>query len=622
MNDWAAVPYLVLGGNRAKTHISDELWEKVGELPWIRGLDSALLCSVLNRPWIWYAAGSIQPPAALTDACKSLQTAAAPDTLESRRACLQVRELLLLCVASPGEMGELWKELVSLCAPYDMKPDFWKSNELAAARFEPQQYPELNRPPCRVAPFSWPPDPKHWFTGYNDALDLLRQAQQGPDAPLFFLSWKMEWRPSWRASLLRARHWAWCFAAFGAARWSAANVEIWRGLVCDFMWLHAEALAHGVSELLPASPSLDEFRAALAQVPLIGAPSHIEVDGWVNASPADPLSLVNLTFYSSFGKQTGLTLPPLEVWKAVSYSMGDRLMCRVGADPLDRYRHVAFPRFYQHIYPAFSAAIRAYKKLAERTREIYEKMSPTWQQKLLQEFKRWAMVRQFLTKRPLNPEVDELFKQSAHCQVLVFALAPRPERQGLVFAGFLPVHRSGGKWHVLLGEERNLQGWSSFGGGPEDNETGAMAAVREAREESYGYLLQDALQDAVVLPPLISDANRTIYGVYVPWELADTIQQCAAKHTPGAAQHTPGATWPVCLEMKDAQWFEVNTNGLVSNKDKNKDKVLRYSLQLESHYEQQLEQFKDLFNPLRWLPRRLESSHRRLMKSCGVEPVP
>ena len=129
-------------------------------------------------------------------------------------------------------------------------------------------------------------------------------------------------------------------------------------------------------------------------------------NGWIpypepNKQPAALLSMVGIRFYEEFLKKSGnVDVPDTESWQVVCYGVADRLMCHKKGvfDPLDRYRHVAFPHYYRHVYPAFSASIRAYKHFAdnERTADICKELSVPWKTRVSIEYRRWANAKAWM----------------------------------------------------------------------------------------------------------------------------------------------------------------------------------------------------------------------------------
>lgn len=124
------------------------------------------------------------------------------------------------------------------------------------------------------------------------------------------------------------------------------------------------------------------------------------------------------------------------------------------------------------------------------------------------------------------------------------------EKYGLRFAGFVPFTWRSGKWWFLLGREAD--GWGVFGGGPESSDPSAThVAVREAREESHGLLLEPALWRGCRRGPLLLTPHAVIYGVPVPWRLQRNMNRVLLPHADLLPSHG-------CFEKKEAKWFPVD----------------------------------------------------------------
>ena len=121
---------------------------------------------------------------------------------------------------------------------------------------------------------------------------------------------------------------------------------------------------------------------------------------------------------------------------------------------------------------------------------------------------------------------------------------------GLRFAGFVPFTFYGGQWWLLLGREAD--GWGVFGGSPETSDLSpAHAAVREAREESHGLLLEPALWKGCRRGPLLLTPRAKIYGVPVPWRLKRQMNKTLLPQ----AQLLPTQG---CFEKKEVKWFPLD----------------------------------------------------------------
>jgi hypothetical protein len=117
------------------------------------------------------------------------------------------------------------------------------------------------------------------------------------------------------------------------------------------------------------------------------------------------------------------------------------------------------------------------------------------------------------------------------------------------FAGFLPVTHVNDKWYALLGKERD--GWGPFGGGPDHHKDCSVraTALREAREESHGALLETELRRAQNgHTPLIENESAVIYAVMIPRALHLSLNNSYAHF----ARRAPRAG---CFEKQHAQWF-------------------------------------------------------------------
>lgn len=116
---------------------------------------------------------------------------------------------------------------------------------------------------------------------------------------------------------------------------------------------------------------------------------------------------------------------------------------------------------------------------------------------------------------------------------------------------------------MLLGEE--FDGWGAFGGGPEPSDEGdfRITAIREAIEESHGILSIDAMAKAAShCRPLVRSDKVVVYGVVVPWDTSDNLNQLL---------HTRRAHKPVggCFEKKSALWLPLHD---ICNEQRKSDK--------------------------------------------------
>ena len=126
----------------------------------------------------------------------------------------------------------------------------------------------------------------------------------------------------------------------------------------------------------------------------------------------------------------------------------------------------------------------------------------------------------------------------------------RKENCRLRFAGFVPFTWRSGQWWFLLGREAD--GWGVFGGGPENSDPSAShVAVREAREESHGLLLEPALWQGCRRGPLLLTPHAVIYGVPIPWRLKRYMNRVLLPQAELLPSHG-------CFEKKEVKWFPMH----------------------------------------------------------------
>lgn len=88
----------------------------------------------------------------------------------------------------------------------------------------------------------------------------------------------------------------------------------------------------------------------------------------------------------------------------------------------------------------------------------------------------------------------------------------------MIHAGVLPWARTPNGPVFLLGRERSGK-WCSFGGRPEENETIIQTAVREAWEESMGFLgTKDEIEANINKYLFYLSEEATVFGLEIPYD--------------------------------------------------------------------------------------------------------
>ena len=91
-------------------------------------------------------------------------------------------------------------------------------------------------------------------------------------------------------------------------------------------------------------------------------------------------------------------------------------------------------------------------------------------------------------------------------------------------AGMVLYFKSGDEVFLLLADHREKdRGWAGYGGGPDEGESQAETAAREAEEETRGYFLRDDLLDMIKGQESVIDNGFALYFAEVPFVPAQLV---------------------------------------------------------------------------------------------------